>query len=120
MMARTKGWTCQRTNKGIKCGAHNPPRTRKCIKCAKPRPQRKRPEHMSALDYDYEYYLALNGGVERCAICGRKPTANRRLDRDHDHKTGKPRGLLCVKCNRALPSHINADWLDAAAAYLRR
>jgi hypothetical protein len=74
---------------------------------------------MKALtDYDYAYYLALMGGVERCAICGRKPTANRKLDRDHDHKTGEPRGLLCVRCNRALPDWCGADWLRKAADYL--
>lgn len=75
---------------------------------------------MSALDLDYAGYLELSGGVERCGICGRKPTATRRLDRDHDHKTGKPRGLLCNRCNRALPHHITPEWLEAAAAYLRR
>jgi hypothetical protein len=76
---------------------------------------------MKALtDYDYAYYLALMGGVERCAICGRKPTANRKLDRDHDHKTGEPRGLLCVRCNRALPDHISVEWLEEALAYLKR
>jgi ribosomal protein L40E len=121
MAKRAKGWTCQRTIKGVKCGAHNPPRIRKCIKCEKPRPVRKKPAHMVALtDYDYAYYLALMGGVEHCAICDRKPTANRKLDRDHDHKTGKPRGLLCVRCNRSLPDHMTADWLRAAADYLER
>lgn len=36
----------------------------------------------------------------RCAICER--TSNRCLDVDHDHTTGKIRGLLCSPCNRAL------------------
>jgi hypothetical protein len=120
-MARRTGWTCQKSIAGVICKYHNPPRTRKCAKCAKARPERKRPDHMKALtDYDYAYYLALMGGVERCAICGRKPTANRKLDRDHDHKTGKPRGLLCVRCNRALPDHISVEWLEEALAYLKR
>lgn len=48
---------------------------------------------------DYEDMLTdQNGG---CAICGVAST-RRRLDIDHDHETGKVRGLLCEKCNRGL------------------
>ena len=38
-----------------------------------------------------------------CAICGELPHGeNRVLHIDHDHLTGKIRGLLCMSCNRAL------------------
>ncbi len=48
---------------------------------------------------DYERMLEeQNGG---CYICGDKPS-KRALDIDHDHKTGKVRGLLCSNHNRAL------------------
>lgn len=73
---------------------------------------------MSALDLDYAAYVELNGG-EHCGICGRKPST-RRLDRDHDHKAATPRGLLCARDNRALPSWVTVEWLLAAAEYLRR
>jgi hypothetical protein len=73
---------------------------------------------MVALDESYESYIALNGG-EFCFICMKKPMG-RKLDRDHDHSTGKPRGLLCHRCNRMLPSWITPEWLDQAAVYLRR
>lgn len=52
-----------------------------------------------------------------CAICG-NPPKSRRLDVDHDHKTGQVRGLLCHRCNRVLASWVTAEWLFEAAAYL--
>lgn len=36
----------------------------------------------------------------KCAICFKVP--DRRLDVDHNHETGKFRGLLCNNCNRTL------------------
>jgi Autographiviridae endonuclease VII len=57
---------------------------------------------------EYHRLLAEQGGG--CAICesktpqvgSRKYKKNVRLafDVDHDHKTGKVRGLLCTRCNR--------------------
>jgi len=48
---------------------------------------------------DYESILRHQGGV--CAGCG-KPPYSCRLAVDHDHKTGRIRGLLCWLCNRAI------------------
>lgn len=53
----------------------------------------------------------------KCALCGREPV-KRRLDIDHDHHGMFIRGLLCVRCNRALASWMTAQWLRAAADYL--
>jgi hypothetical protein len=117
-MARRTGWTCQRQSAGVKCGTRNLPRTRKCSACGKPRPARRRPEHMAALDLTYEQYIELNGG-EHCGVCGRE-RGSRRLDRDHDHGLGVPRGLLCARCNRALPSWITPQWLRLATYYLEK
>ncbi len=50
-----------------------------------------------------EFYTAMflrQGGV--CAICREKPKLFRRLVVDHDHRTGRVRGLLCDNCNRAI------------------
>lgn len=118
-MARPRQWTCQRSTGGLVCKHRNPSIKRKCQKCDKPRPARKRPAHMAAMDVDYEGFIALNGG-EFCAICKRKPSKVRRLDRDHDHETGQPRGLLCARCNRALPNWVSVEWLQGAAAYISR
>jgi hypothetical protein len=76
--------------------------------------------HKRALDLSYEEYITLNGG-EHCGICERRrKDGGRKLHRDHDHRAGKPRGLLCFQCNRALPYYADAEWLDRAAAYVRR
>lgn len=57
------------------------------------------------------------GGV--CAICGREPTTEK-LNHDHDHLTGRLRGMLCGPCNRglgALGDQIEA--LERAIEYLK-
>jgi hypothetical protein len=51
----------------------------------------------------YDAMLAAQGGG--CAICGAKPASpwgRSALHVDHDHATGKVRGLLCMPCNTAL------------------
>lgn len=61
----------------------------------------------------FEKMMADQGG--KCWICGKplvKPTV------DHDHKTGKVRGLLCVPCNRGLGYLETVGWLDKALHYL--
>lgn len=117
MAART--WKCQRVMKGVKCATINPRRNMLCKECGKRRPATKIPAHKAILNtMPYEEWVEEYGEV--CGICGRKPTANRRLDRDHDHKTGLPRGLLCAKCNRSLPGHVDISWLERALVYLKR
>ena len=67
-----------------------------------------------------EYYALLSVQGNQCYVCLRAPGV-RRLCVDHDHVTGKVRGLLCGKCNTYL-GHIK-DSIDAAdrlATYLRR
>lgn len=75
---------------------------------------------MDALKIPYEQYIVINGGKEECGICGKPPPDNRRLDRDHDHVTGKPRGLLCRRCNRLLTRHLTIQWIFKAIFYLQR
>lgn len=40
-------------------------------------------------------------GNGRCAVCKQIPTG-RGFCVDHDHRTGRTRGLLCTSCNTAL------------------
>lgn len=61
----------------------------------------------------------------RCAICGvvatRKNTRWGGLNIDHDHKTGKVRGLLCTACNGGLGFfHDNIEKMLKAIEYLKR
>ena len=56
-----------------------------------------------------------------CAICeAHQSKLNRRLFVDHNHKTGKIRGLLCMSCNIFL-GHLekNNTLLNRALKYLK-
>lgn len=66
-----------------------------------------------------EYLLISRAQGDVCAICGRTDTG-RALVVDHDHETGKVRGLLCLKCNRAIGLiGDDADMLNRASQYVR-
>lgn len=67
----------------------------------------------------YEKTLADQGGG--CAICGSKTSRGNRkyLHVDHDHATGKVRGLLCGPCNRGIGQlGDDIELLKAAIGYL--
>ncbi len=49
---------------------------------------------------DYEELFFLQNG--KCAICVREEENGNMLSVDHDHSSGKVRGLLCHKCNVGL------------------
>lgn len=50
---------------------------------------------------EYNAMLEQQGGG--CGICGAKPDEfERHLHVDHDHKTGRVRGILCSNCNTLL------------------
>ena len=60
----------------------------------------------------------------KCAICDKMETRKMkgvimRLCVDHDHKTGRIRGLLCHDCNSGLGKfHDSSDLLTLAAMYI--
>jgi hypothetical protein len=57
--------------------------------------------------------IEAQGGT--CAVCSGKPEHV-----DHDHETGKVRGILCFLCNQALGNaRDDIDVLNGLVAYLR-
>lgn len=70
---------------------------------------------ISLIEYD-ELYTNQNG---LCKICLQLCSTGRRLCVDHNHKTGKVRGLLCLNCNRAIGNFRDSvELLENAKKYL--
>lgn len=70
---------------------------------------------------EYDAMLVSQGGV--CAICSEPPKVgfNKRLHIDHDHVTGKIRGLICMHCNHSLERIESVEnWAERATEYLKR
>lgn len=64
----------------------------------------------------YDEMFENQNGV--CAICGLVDATGRRLAVDHNHETGKIRGLLCVGCNARLGTLEHKTWRPLAEKYL--
>lgn len=70
-------------------------------------------------DAGFDELLAAQGGC--CAVCrtANPPGRGQRLHVDHDHATGKVRGLLCTECNVGLGKFKDdPELLRRAAEYL--
>ena len=113
-------WACP-------CGTRNERIKRKCTNpaCRRDRPKRRIAAHARTLRGDpYSAYEGVNATVhgpafggewtpDCCGVCG-KPPKGRQNDRDHDHRTGLPRGLACPGnqgCNVLM-----ARWVTAVTA----
>jgi len=68
-----------------------------------------------------EYDDLLKAHDNSCAICGKSPEENgKRLCVDHDHETGRIRGLLCHSCNKGIGLfQDNPIFIQEAINYLR-
>lgn len=70
---------------------------------------------------EQQYNQMLSDQLNGCAVCGVDSlTTKRRLEVDHDHISGRIRGLLCGPCNRMLgQARDNPEVLESGAIYLR-
>lgn len=69
---------------------------------------------------EFAKMLEAQNGV--CAIC-KEPERVKKdsLSVDHDHKTGKVRGLLCGRCNRGIGMfQEDLEMMESARAYLQK
>lgn len=127
------------TNVCARCGEDRPEQfyrdsrrptglTSRCKSCMratrKPTSQKGRYSKKSQLKHrygvsieQYDEMLVRQSGV--CAICEEACDTGRSLAVDHCHETGRVRGLLCNRCNRALGGfQDNPELLMAARQYL--
>ena len=86
-------------------------------------PEQKRQWHLKTYGMTpeaHEALLASQGGA--CGVCrAPEPGGRGRWHVDHDHKTGKVRGLLCARCNPMLGfSKDSPEILRQGAEYLER
>lgn len=93
------------------CSKSGPKGGRKSGKRKTPRPAKENTDEtrlqrvLSKKGIDKADYLVLVEGHSNCCeICGKPADEERykKLCLDHCHETGRPRGLLCVKCNSGL------------------
>ena len=103
----------------------NPERLNAYRRQRRANPDIKRAERSSYLQRKYgltieEYDQMLGSQDGRCGVCGREPSATYSLHVDHDHQTGRIRGLLCFVCNSSLGELDDFDLLWAALTYVGR
>jgi hypothetical protein len=66
-----------------------------------------------------DYNAMLTAQENKCAVCGSYSYRKRTLDVDHNHETGKVRGLLCSHCNRVVIAGVERIGLERITKYLQ-
>jgi len=72
---------------------------------------------------EYQALKAISQG--RCGVCSvelepLKAKNYRLVHIDHDHATGRVRGIVCHRCNQRLAAIDDSDWLEKAQIYIKR
>ena len=129
LMAKNRARVLARVAKGMcaRCGTSAPRAgLRHCVKCSeyfrssatiKSYKRKWRLKKLYGITpQEWSDIMAAQGG--KCAIC-EKPMSAPRVD--HDHSTGRVRGMLCGTCNQALGLLMEDPVLcEVAGRYLRR
>lgn len=88
-----------------------------CKACEKANQARQRVKRYGITVEDYANMLVQHVG--KCGICSRPFSRSPHID--HDHVTGKVRGLLCYPCNSGIGQfQDNIETLKNAIAYLEK
>lgn len=104
--------------------------SKRCTACGRAtKPARRVPAHARTLrDDTYDHYVQVAQEIhgvtdESCCVCGKPRSQVRHHDRDHDHTTGRPRGLACggnQGCNALMPRWLTLERARMIVAYLER
>jgi hypothetical protein len=105
----------------LRSHAHDRSRSTRCRACTSEMHKHKLWEKRFGMTpQDYEDLLQQQNGV--CALCGQPETKRGgMLAVDHDHVTGRVRGLLCTRCNWAIgmmETVMTAEWRRKARRYI--
>ena len=103
-----------------------------CCRLCRNKRDREKGVHQLRRDYSRDYYLRKNYKISAdqydkmvidrnglCDICSSPCPRHNKLSVDHNHNTGKIRGLLCHKCNNGIGLfNDNEELLRKAAEYV--
>lgn len=116
--------------KVCRCGVRFLPRTMRQVHCSSVCGEAARQDNYYIRTYgltNAQVQEMFTKAGDRCEICGGEGFImdnmrhKTKLAVDHDHSTGKVRGLLCHNCNRGLGLFQDSeDFLENALTYLRR
>ena len=109
--------------KGTTCAVCAKPQQARWHKANRPSPRKYREynlRHFYGLSLaDYDLMLVSQNGL--CKGCyTHHSQLNRGLFVDHNHATGKVRGLLCMNCNLIARKHATPEILRRLADYMER
>lgn len=111
---RNRKYKCQPCKNSIQNITRNTPEVREKLRKRYPAESRKK---LYGLD-ESAFNAMIAAHNNSCAICGTS-FSETKVNVDHDHNTGKIRGLLCMRCNTAIGSlNDDIEILKKAILYL--
>jgi hypothetical protein len=90
----------------------NSGRQRWCPTCVPAKRHRRRMQRYQLTPDAFQAMLDAQGGI--CPLCQERPAKHV----DHDHATGRVRGILCNACNVSLHALDRPGWLSRAQEYI--